>query len=154
MDGWGGLPEFVDYVTDYCRHAPSIDVYKRCKCERRLYEKNVRSQRPRGIKGTGIIISHNKLGKCCDDQKKACLLLVEQLKEGESSLFNKNNSPQSKKKYDSTSYFDEGGKCQIDEYLTFVQLDAPTLREDEHDQEFDAEITTVGAEVDDIAAET
>ncbi|GKA59255.1 hypothetical protein Tco_0758568 [Tanacetum coccineum] len=44
------------------------------------------------------------------------LTSVEQLKEGESSLFNKNNLPQSKKKYDYTSYFDEGRKnAQIDE---------------------------------------
>ncbi|GKB02561.1 hypothetical protein Tco_0830650 [Tanacetum coccineum] len=33
-------------------------------------------------------------------------------------------------------------------------MDAQTQGRHEHDQEFDAEITTVGAEVDDIAAET
>ncbi|GJZ47706.1 putative ribonuclease H-like domain-containing protein [Tanacetum coccineum] len=38
---------------------------------------------------------------------------MEQLKEGESSLFNKNKSPQSKKKYDSTSYFLRSGRKTI-----------------------------------------
>ncbi|GKB88604.1 hypothetical protein Tco_0960876 [Tanacetum coccineum] len=47
-----------------------------------------------------------------------------------------------------------GGKMLILMKITLVQMDAQTQGRHEHDQEFDAEITTVGAEVDDIAAET
>ncbi|GJV41967.1 hypothetical protein Tco_1420407 [Tanacetum coccineum] len=39
-------------------------------------------------------------------------------------------------------------------YRKHCYMDAQTQGRHEHDQEFDAEITTVGAEVDDIAAET
>ncbi|GJR24728.1 hypothetical protein Tco_0973255 [Tanacetum coccineum] len=47
-----------------------------------------------------------------------------------------------------------GGKMLKLMKITLVQMDAQTQGRHEHDQEFDAEITTVGAEVDDIAAET
>ncbi|GJV04739.1 hypothetical protein Tco_1338308 [Tanacetum coccineum] len=47
-----------------------------------------------------------------------------------------------------------GGKILKLMKITLVQMDAQTQGRHEHDQEFDAEITTVGAKVDDIAAET
>ncbi|GJR37556.1 ribonuclease H-like domain-containing protein [Tanacetum coccineum] len=47
-------------------------------------------------------------------------------------------------------YFDAQGRFKS----VMAWMDAQTQGRHEHDQEFDAEITTVGAEVDDIAAET
>ncbi|GJW15358.1 hypothetical protein Tco_0019491 [Tanacetum coccineum] len=47
-----------------------------------------------------------------------------------------------------------GGKMLKLMKITLVQMDAQTQGRHEHNQEFDAEITTVGVEVDDIAAET
>ncbi|GKA66673.1 hypothetical protein Tco_0766481 [Tanacetum coccineum] len=47
-----------------------------------------------------------------------------------------------------------GGKILKLMKITLVQMDAQTQGRLEHDQEFNAEITTVGAKVDDIAAET
>ncbi|GJS11039.1 hypothetical protein Tco_0367835 [Tanacetum coccineum] len=47
-----------------------------------------------------------------------------------------------------------GGKMLKLMKITLVQMDAQTQGRHEHNQEFDAEITIVGVEVDDIAAET
>ncbi|GJW01880.1 putative ribonuclease H-like domain-containing protein [Tanacetum coccineum] len=47
-----------------------------------------------------------------------------------------------------------GGKMLKLMKITLVQMDAQIQGRHEHNQEFDAEITTVGVEVDDIAAET
>ncbi|GKE49688.1 hypothetical protein Tco_1480946, partial [Tanacetum coccineum] len=68
------------------------------------YAEMYRPQRPRGNQRNWNNQKSQQLGSNFVMIKKAC---VEQLKEGESSLFNKNNSPQSKKKYDSTRYFDK-----------------------------------------------
>ncbi|GKA58705.1 hypothetical protein Tco_0758018 [Tanacetum coccineum] len=59
-----------------------------------------------------------------------------------------NNASITLKRFD---YIDAQGRFKS---ITLVQMDAQTQGRHEHDQEFDAEITTVGVEVDDIAAET
>ncbi|GJY09257.1 putative reverse transcriptase domain-containing protein [Tanacetum coccineum] len=174
------LPEFVDdIVTNYSRPTPSIDVPRdvsesvsffeqrgsvgnvvskpmirfvketgypsvskvnnteKSRKPTMKYAEMYRSQRPRGNQRNWKNQKSQQLGSNFVMIKKAC---VEQLKEGESSLFNKNNSPQSKKKYDSTRYFDK--------------MDAQTRGRHEHDQEFNAEITTVGAEKTKVNAAT
>ncbi|GKA18135.1 hypothetical protein Tco_0697972 [Tanacetum coccineum] len=116
---WTGLPEFVDdTVTDYSRPTPSIDVPRDVSESVSFFEQrgsvgNVLSKpmisfvKETGCPSVPKVINTKNSRK--PTVKYAEMYSVEQLKEGESSLFNKNNSPQSKKKYDSTSYFDEGG---------------------------------------------
>ncbi|GKA90898.1 hypothetical protein Tco_0812768 [Tanacetum coccineum] len=58
-----------------------------------------------------------------------------------------NNASMTLKRFD---YIDAQGRFKF----VMAWMDAQTQGRHEHDQEFDAEITTVGAEVDDIAAET
>ncbi|GJY18987.1 hypothetical protein Tco_0390478 [Tanacetum coccineum] len=58
-----------------------------------------------------------------------------------------NNASITLKRFD---YIDTQGRFKS----VMAWMDAQTQGRHEHDQEFDAEITTVGAEVDDIAAET
>ncbi|GJT89570.1 hypothetical protein Tco_1078415 [Tanacetum coccineum] len=58
-----------------------------------------------------------------------------------------NNASITLKRFD---YIDAQGRFKS----VMAWMDAQTQGRHEHDQEFDAEITTVGAEVDDIAAET
>ncbi|GKC95198.1 hypothetical protein Tco_1160640 [Tanacetum coccineum] len=58
-----------------------------------------------------------------------------------------NNASITLKRFD---YIDAHGRFKS----VMAWMDAQTQGRHEHDQEFDAEITTVGAEVDDIAAET
>ncbi|GJV07774.1 hypothetical protein Tco_1345430 [Tanacetum coccineum] len=58
-----------------------------------------------------------------------------------------NNASMTLKRFD---YIDAQGRFKS----VMAWMDAQTQGRHEHDQEFDAEITTVGAEVDDIAAET
>ncbi|GKA06496.1 hypothetical protein Tco_0685720 [Tanacetum coccineum] len=50
--------------------------------------------------------------------------------------------------------FEHKEDSSCDGLSLWIQMDAQTQGRHEHDQEFDAEITIVGAEVDDIAAET
>ncbi|GJX29495.1 hypothetical protein Tco_0237574 [Tanacetum coccineum] len=58
-----------------------------------------------------------------------------------------NNASITLKRFD---YIDAQGRFKSVMKITLVQMDAQTQGRHEHDQEFDAEITTVGAEFDDF----
>ncbi|GJY78788.1 hypothetical protein Tco_0484589 [Tanacetum coccineum] len=129
---WMGLPEFVDdTITDYSRPTPSIDVSKDVSDEQKETWKSNSASFSEQEGSVGNVVSKPMIRniQVCDglgSHKKMIWRI----------LLNK------------------GGKMLKLMKISLVQMDAQTQERHEHDQEFDAKITTVGAEVDDIAAET
>ncbi|GJX03433.1 ribonuclease H-like domain-containing protein [Tanacetum coccineum] len=127
-----GLPEFVDdTITDYSRPTPSIDVSKDVSDEQKETWKSNSASFSEQEGSVGNVVSKPMIRniQVCDglgSHKKMIWRI----------LLNK------------------GGKMLKLMKISLVQMDAQTQERHEHDQEFDAKITTVGAEVDDIAAET
>ncbi|GJU73089.1 ribonuclease H-like domain-containing protein [Tanacetum coccineum] len=159
---WMGLPEFVDdTVTDYSRPAPSIDVSKDVSDEQKaIWKSNSASFSEQGG-SVGNVVS------------KPMIRFVKET--GYPSVSKVNNTEKSRKptvKYaemyrkiqvcDGLSSHkkmiwrilpNRGGKMLKLMKITLVQMDAQTQGRNEHDQEFDAEITTVGEEINAAAVE-
>ncbi|GJT44389.1 hypothetical protein Tco_0953104 [Tanacetum coccineum] len=127
-----GLPEFVDdTVTDYSRSTPSIDM-------------------PRDVSES--VSFFEQRGSVGNVLSKPMISFVKET--GCPSVSKVNNTEKYRKPTMKYAEMYRGGKMLKLMKITLVQMDAQTQGRHEHDQEFDAEITTVGAEVDDIAAET
>ncbi|GJX37396.1 hypothetical protein Tco_0250699 [Tanacetum coccineum] len=154
---WTGLPEFVDdTVTYYSRPTPSIDVLKDVSDEQKAIWKSNSASFSKQGGSVGNVVS------------KPIIRFVKET--GCPSVSKVNNTENSRKltmkkiqvcdglgshkKMIWRILPNRGGKMLKLMKITLVQMDAQTQGRHEHDQEFDAEITTVGAEVDDIAAET
>ncbi|GJY58032.1 hypothetical protein Tco_0457924 [Tanacetum coccineum] len=159
---WTGLPEFVDdTVTDYSRPTPSIDVSKDVSDEQKaIWKSNSASFSEQGgsvgnvvskpmirfLKETGCL-SVSKVNNTKKSRKptmKYAEMYRSQRPKGIQRNWNNQKSQQL-------------GREEKMLKLMKITLDSNGCTNSgrhEHDQEFDAEITTVGAEVDDIAAET
>ncbi|GJT35578.1 hypothetical protein Tco_0925997 [Tanacetum coccineum] len=155
---WMGLPEFVDdTVTDYSRPTPSIDVSKDVSDEQKtIWKSNSASFSEQGG-SVGNVVS------------KPMIRFVKET--GCPSVSKVNNTEKSRKptvKYakmyrsqrprGNQRNWNSQKPQKLGSYFVMIKkacyMDAQTQGRHEHAQEFDVEITTVGAEVDDIAAKT
>ncbi|GJT64199.1 hypothetical protein Tco_1015679 [Tanacetum coccineum] len=147
----GFLPEFVDdTVTDYSRPTPSIDVSKDVSDKQKaIWKSNSASFSEQGG-SVGNVVS------------KPMIKFVKET--GCPSVSKVNNSENQPVKYaemyrlqrprGNQRNWNNQKSQQLGSDFVMIKkacyMDAQTQGRHEHDQEFDAEITTVGTEVDDI----
>ncbi|GJT85502.1 hypothetical protein Tco_1067219 [Tanacetum coccineum] len=146
---WTGLPEFVDdTVTDYSRPTPSIDVPRDVSESDSFSEQGgsvgnvVSKPMIRFVKETGCP-SVSKVNNTEKSRKPT--VKYEEMYKSQRPRGNQRNWNNQKSQQLGSDFLMTKKACY---------MNAQTQGRHEHAQEFDAEITTVGAEVDDIAAET
>ncbi|GKA14617.1 hypothetical protein Tco_0694263 [Tanacetum coccineum] len=144
---WTGLPKFVDdTVTDYSRPTPSIDVQRDVSESVSFFEQrgsvgNVLSKPMISfVKETGCP-SVSKVNNT-EKSRKPTVKYVKMYRDTSKSPKVRGNQ----RNWNNLKSQQLGSD--------FVMIKKACYERHEHDQEFDAVITTVGAEVDDIAAET